>query len=241
MDRKGLSYVDWVISLGTFLIAVMFIIVLIRPQLEPKEEKESLLTVVEQGFYTATEWTVKETPVIVTKLQKEYTDAGTTQKARVYINHSKEYKGILIQPPASKLSIAGNNPWVIECTATLCTNELLTLIVVPIDMHTQELPELDSRCSPSTATICDATLGATLSTKGISQTALTQLTTKSYETLKKEWNVPEEKNFAIFIDGTAVIASPSQPQANVYVKEQPYWKSDDHNNRTPIKITFKVW
>jgi hypothetical protein len=219
----------------------MFIIIFIRPQLEPKEEKESLMSIIEEGFYTATEWTVKETPVVVTKLMKTYTEAGVTQPSRVFINHSKSYQGILTPTPSSKLTISGNNPWVIECSVTTCTNEQLTLIVVPIDIHTPNLPLLDIRCVSPTGNICDASIGATLSTKGVSDAAVTQLTTKGYETLKNEWNFPSDKEFAILINGNPTIASSSSPTGNVYVKEKPYWKSDSHNIRTPITITFKAW
>ena len=86
-DKKGFSYVDWVISLGTFLIAVVFIFILIRPKLEPMAEKESLMRVVEQGFLKDTEWSIREVPIFVKRLQKEYAyPGGGTQPARIFFN-----------------------------------------------------------------------------------------------------------------------------------------------------------
>ena len=241
-QKKGLSYVDWVISLGTFLIAVIFIFILIRPQFEPKDEKQSLMQIIENGFYTETEWTVREIPIFITKLQDQYTGPSGIITASIKINHSPDFGYTITQPPASRIKVSKGNPIIIQCVSGICTNEKMTLVFYPLDPKNKGSPGLDLQCHPSNTAICDAVAGASIAVTGINQQELNQFPGTGYANIKTKMSYPSSREFAIFIDDTNILSSPPVPQqANVYVKERKYWKLTKENIRDLITVRFQVW
>jgi hypothetical protein len=50
MDKKGLSYVDWAISLGIFLIFTLTIFVIFKPHVIESHSSEYLVSIAEQGI-----------------------------------------------------------------------------------------------------------------------------------------------------------------------------------------------
>jgi len=243
MMKKGLSYVDWVISLGTFLIAVIFIFILIRPQFEPKKDNENLMQLVETGFYEDTEWTTRETPVFIKKLQDYYMSSSGPKPAKVIIDYASTFQAKVIQaPPSSHMRVTAGNPITIECISGICTNEKLVVVFSPLNPQNRDYPGITMRCQPPDAMICDASVGATTTISGLNEQQLASLSTQGYTTLKKKWNYPTLNEFALVIDNANIVSSPLVPQqASVYVKERKYWKLKENNQREPITIRFQVW
>ena len=239
-SKRGLSYVDWVISLGTFLIAVIFIFILIRPQLEPKSEKQNLMQIIEDGFYSETEWSVREIPLFITLLKDKYVVNGITKSASIKINYSPDFKYDITASP--HLSVSPGNPITIQCSSGTCSDKNLTLTFYPIDPKDKNLPDVGLACNPSNTAICDAVLGATTTTTGINENQLSSLSTNGYTKTKNNFKYPSLNEFAIFIDGSSIFPAQDIPQqTNVFVKERKYWKLSKNNVRTQISIRFQVW
>ena len=51
LNKKGLHYVDWVISMGTFIIAIIAILIYLKPGVKPEYNRESLLSIIETNFF----------------------------------------------------------------------------------------------------------------------------------------------------------------------------------------------
>lgn len=242
MHKKGLSYVDWVISLGTFLIAVIFIFILVRPQFETKQDKENLMQIIETNLYEETEWITREAPIYIRKLQDYYD--SPPEPAKVIIEYDPEFHAEIIeQPPTSEMNVdEGADQIVIECIAGICTDQQFVIVFSPNDPQNKEYPHIQLRCQPEDDGICDASLGATLSTSGINEQQLTALSAQGYAPIKIQWKYPSANDFAIFRDNNPLFNSPSVPQqTNAEVKERKYWILEENNHRDMITLRFQVW
>ena len=58
-NKRGLDYVDWVISIGTFVIAIIAILVYLQPGIRPEYEGRSLLNIVENNLFVNAKWEVR--------------------------------------------------------------------------------------------------------------------------------------------------------------------------------------
>lgn len=243
IQKKGLSYVDWVISLGTFLVAVIFIFILIKPQFERGEEKETLLRFVENGLYGEIEWTIREVPLFVELLKKEYvTNTGAVKPAGAAVHYDAQFMYTVKLDPGSHLQVVDGNPVIFQCTIGECRDEKVTLIFAPQAVLSTELPDLQMRCIPQDITICDAVLGATTTITGLHPVKLAGLDQTGYDILKQRWNYPLHREFALYKDDALLIGgSMPPPQTPVYVKERMYWTLTKDNQRTPVKLRFQVW
>ncbi len=238
-SKRGLSYVDWVISLGTFLVAVIFIFILVRPQLEPKNEKQNLMQIVEDGFYSETEWSVREIPIFINLLKDKYVVNGVTKSASIKINYSPDFKYEITT--SQHLSISPGNPITIQCSSGICSGNLV-LTFYSIDPTNKNLPDVGLICNPSNTAICDAVLGATTTTTGINENQVSALSANGYTKTKNNFKYPSLNEFAIFVDGSSIFPAQTVPQqTNVFVKERKYWKLSKSNVRTQISIRFQVW
>lgn len=241
-SRKGLSYVDWVISLGTFLIAILLIFILIKPQFEPKVGKENLVQNVEDFFYSSTEWSVAETPVIVKRLIDQYDTGSGYEQARVRIWYDSGIAYRMIVPDNSPLETFEGTPIIIHCSAGLCLDEELSITSFPSDPlmnGNYDPPKLI--CSPDDKILCDATLGTTLVTKGLSWPKFNNLKSKGYAFMKEEMKLPDQVDFEIHAGSEAMFNKMPPSTGNVYVKEREYWWLTDENERTPVKVRIEVW
>ena len=62
MNKKG-THVDWVISMGIFIVYVFALFILLRPGIKPVHRPVTLLNVLEEGFREEVMWTVKVVPL----------------------------------------------------------------------------------------------------------------------------------------------------------------------------------
>ncbi|MEK6839604.1 MAG: hypothetical protein AABX72_01570 [Nanoarchaeota archaeon] len=241
LRKRGLSYVDWVISLGTFLIAVIFIFILVRPQLETRQDKQSLMQIVETNFYEETEWTTREVPVYIRKLQDYYD--SPPEPAKVIIEYDLEFHPEIIeQPPASEMEIVDMNPIAIQCISGICADQEFIIVFSPNNPQNKEYPHIQLRCQPDDPDICDASLGASISTSGIHEQQLAALSAQGYTPTKTQWKYPSANDFAIFKNNIPTFNNPSVPQqTNAEVKERKYWILEENNDRNMITLRFQVW
>ena len=245
MDKKGLNYIDWILSMGIFLIAVIAIFVFLKPGEQPAFDNNNLMTLVEDGFREATMWEIKQAPLFVRKLVDNYVDnSGVTREAKITISVSKKWGLAITSEGASDLSMSGSSPsFILTCATNVCSDELSELLFYSLDAQNTDLSRLDLECEPAgSVSECDAEIGASESIDGINEQRLENLKTKLYEQVKKEWHIPESKEFALFIDNVELTQGPKPyEQANVFVREMHEWRLSSKGERVPVVINIRVW
>ncbi|MBW3023140.1 hypothetical protein KY308_03485 [Candidatus Woesearchaeota archaeon] len=83
MNKRGDSQIDWVISLGIFLLYLAWFFIFIRPY-TIQESTPNLVDVVKQNFENEAYWTVEKIPITITSM-------GYFQKEPVVTDISVEY------------------------------------------------------------------------------------------------------------------------------------------------------
>ncbi len=254
-NKRGLSYADWLVSISTFLIAIVFIFVLIKPKLEPVVERENVMVILENGFFGKANWEVKEFPVFIKQLDDVFVNnVGSVVAARVSVvlssvyNYQWGYAGFeyaggsgLTTLPGMVAFLDGSSFWV-ECTAGICTDKVFRVKAFPLTNTTGEQTEVALTCFPSNSSICDATLGATLTKEGMNEANVQSIKATDYYLLKQDLHFPQGKDFAIVVNDEKITNNPEPPQrANIVVKEVKTWFVNAQGVLTPATVRFSIW
>lgn len=83
MNKRGDSQIDWVISLGIFLLYLAWFFIFIRPYMI-QEGKPNLVEIVSQNFDNEAYWSVQKLPIIITS-------GGIFSKVPIIVNIPPEY------------------------------------------------------------------------------------------------------------------------------------------------------
>ena len=65
MDKKGSEHVDWMVSMGLFLVALITIFLLLKPGVQKEHNEAILLNMLEEKFTNDFYWTIKRVPIVV--------------------------------------------------------------------------------------------------------------------------------------------------------------------------------
>ena len=65
MNNKGLSYIDWSISIGIFVIFVLALFILVVPSLDRRLDENYLISIAETGFKENTYYTIYKLPLFI--------------------------------------------------------------------------------------------------------------------------------------------------------------------------------
>ena len=65
MNKKGLSYIDWSISIGIFVIFVLVLFILVVPSLDRKLDESYLITLAENGIKGETYYEILSLPLFI--------------------------------------------------------------------------------------------------------------------------------------------------------------------------------
>ena len=71
MNKRGDSQIDWVISLGIFILYLAWFFLLIRPYMV-QEETPNMVSLVKENFEKDAFWTVEKVPIIATSQRYLY-------------------------------------------------------------------------------------------------------------------------------------------------------------------------
>ena len=50
-NKKGLAYIDWIISMGLFIVVVIAIFAFLKPGAKPIHESKGLINILETNFF----------------------------------------------------------------------------------------------------------------------------------------------------------------------------------------------
>ena len=65
IKKRGSTHVDWVMSIGIFLIYLLALFIIIKPGVREIYSEDTLLSIVENNVKGNIVWTIKETPLFI--------------------------------------------------------------------------------------------------------------------------------------------------------------------------------
>jgi len=195
LNKKGITHVDWAISMGIFIIYVSFLIIFILPGLLKTQFDPSILfDSFEKNFLKPLEWTVVKIPLIVVNLKNSIDVGASTQSVRLVfeIPTNSDYRFTKVEPVSStKLQTfdEGDNPkgnfdadgkvgleftndlnkikMILGCIPLDCNDIPLKFSVAPL--NTKKSPEFEITCNVDDENACKASLGIEEEIKGIKE------------------------------------------------------------------------
>lgn len=212
-----MSHLDWAISMGIFIVAILTIFMFLKPGSEPLYPKESIMPVVENNFVNDVYWTVKKVPLIINNCQ---TVEGNPWSVDVNINGQWSSVNKTNYGPEDGEGIY----W---------------LTFYPLGSSELFLSLDTINCGFETL------LGAQESIKGINKLKLEDLGT--YEEMKNRWTYPKTKDFQILVkkDNKFEKLSDDMPDpyqnANVYVKQIRDLYVNKQGELDKADIVLEVW
>ncbi len=245
MNKRGLGYVDWAISMGLFIIVVLAIFIFLKPGAKPVYDNESLLNIVENNFISENKWSIIDVPVFVKRLDKQTTEQNPRPLV-AELTYSNNFVADLIEPAINPLEVTHASAAVprkvtIKCedpNRPSCTNIKLNLIFKP---QSNQYPDPDIRitCLPVGGQFCKIEAGSSEFIEGLKESTTA---TQQYDDIKADWNFPESKDFVIYINNRQTTSSPPQPSVtNVFTRTKKYWILKDNGEREPVEVNMRVW
>lgn len=241
--KKGAMHVDWVFSIGLFIVYLIILFILIKPGIKPIHTSENLVYIIENNFKDTndfsegTYWVVKKTPVLIYNCTTTGLPPGTYPKVKVTLGGFWEFSD-------SSTQFTKEYEFLPSCMggSNVCDN--ISLICYPtkfpLDKYTLNL-EL---------TNCYADFGATETNVGISESRFIDLVKRD---LKGNWSYPLSKDFRIYklnIDDMNYNLKDINPDystgqqdegASVFVKRWRDFILDKDNILKPVIIHLEVW
>ncbi|MFH0936058.1 MAG: hypothetical protein V1815_00065 [Candidatus Woesearchaeota archaeon] len=241
--KKGALHVDWVFSMGLFIVYLIILFLLIKPGIKPIHKAENLAYIVENNFKDTNDfsegayWVVKRTPLLIYNCttiglkQDEYPSVKVSLSSFwEFSDGSNEFKKEYKILPSC---MGGSN---------VCDN--ISLIYYPtkfpLEKYTLNLELFN----------CYADFGATESVIGISENRFLDLIKNN---LKINWSYPLGKDFRIYKlnrDDMNYNLQDIQPDystgqqdegASVFVKRWRDFILDEYGILKTVIIHLEVW
>lgn len=239
--RRGLGYVDWIVSLGTFLVVVLAIFVFLQPGAKKVQEKEMLVDRVMSRFEAQGAWDVLRVPLFVRRLDAMYTTNAGTFPAKIDVPFSGSFglgnsiasQNVVLTPSSSSIEI--------RCALSQCVDEEIVFFFYP---QVQGVQLLDARlqCTPSNGPECVAVLGASEHRRGLNPQYLSGLSAQGYATVKQGLQLPANREFSLQVGGVSVVNSPHEPvQGDVVVRNDDLWFVAQTGEKVSKRVSVKVW
>lgn len=238
MNKRGDTNIDWVMSIGIFIIYILLLLVWIKPGYKPVFEQDTLISIVKNNIEKDFSWEVRKTLLKLKCNQLGTFDfgldsyipvsAGNFDVRRVDTNERAVYGGALTINLYN--SNGENDFWVISSDAIYGSNP-------------NELGD------PNPIIMCDIIAGEPVIYKGLRDYG--GLTLPGFDS--SNWGFPQSKEFKIVLSDFQseicygktghVNCETFQPEGNavVYSKEWRYNILDKDGNLKPVLITILIW
>jgi len=239
--KKGLSSVDWIISLGIFLIYVIVIFIIFKPSIAEEYPKEYLTSILRENLQKDAYWqTFEKTPVFI-----DSSVSGDFQIQILYPFSVEEENTLILDASGSQIPfdvITGSPTDTLALDLSLVQGKQIIYIIHSESAYSTTQPSFLLLSSDSYS----IQYGVSEHTSGFSSEKLNSL--PSYETLKQQWNYPMYKEFSItiknaitdtelFIFGLTEIPEDKRIDA-LYLNDILL---NDNGDITPLLIIFKAW
>ncbi len=215
--KKGDIHVDWVISLGIFILYITSLLLIIKPGFRPSYSGDSLINILEEKFRKEAYWTIKTFPVSLSNCIPDDTT------------------GILL------INISAVNWDGLDNTFSDPSGGVFWP-VFSSGSDAEALPDFNFN---SISGSCDYSFGSVIDINGINESSLIELRDKGQDSInfKKYWNYPVEKGFAIYVmDGTTYKIGMTEPKSeNLYVKKWKDWIVYSNGTRKDVEVIIEAW
>ncbi len=231
MNKKG-THVDWVISMGIFIVYVFALFILLRPGIKPVHRPVTLLNVLEEGFSEEVMWTVKVVPLFVRNCGSSID--GDTPSVSIEDSSGSWNLGI-IKDEIKVDEKTWNNKLV--CSGDLDLERSGKDIQFNFYFYevNEGIPSFVEDCSSD----CLVDIGIVEDIEGIDTGKLSGLI--DYDALHELWEIPEGKEFAILKNTDELVGVKPDSQANVFVRKITTQTVSKEGYTEPISIYLQVW
>jgi len=192
--KRGATHLDWAISMGIFLVALISIFIYLRPLSQADYSGGDLVDIVKEKFSEDAYWVVKELPLFV--------EPGCVlggEEFSVDLVFQNGWRDVENKGSITVREIADNYTYLHNLDSSQKFD--VTLVVNPI--HCEE----------------KVSLGVVENTVGISDELLDILDNKKYSDLRTQWNFPPGRDFAIFVDDEEIIGGEPSQRANIFAEQ----------------------
>lgn len=258
MNKKGLAYVDWIISLSLFLVTVLMIFAFLRPGIVPSFESKDLINIVEKNFLEENSWEMISIPIAIQNIEDsthsiDISHSGLSEWRFIGYNSNQDLNSLDISIVNTSTSISISCISGFNCNTNISAGSTSTpgiyLISIEKDWVSEnKIFEMQDSCS--SADMCTYSLGSKELFIGLSFTRLNNLINENikYHEKKEDWSFPDSRDFSIYLDymnGTLIkITSPEfepSDQSSVFVKEISMPILNEDGKRIPSKVNIRVW
>ncbi|MBT3262408.1 hypothetical protein HN992_03185 [Candidatus Woesearchaeota archaeon] len=247
-NKKGIGYVDWIISMGLFILVVSMTFIYLKPGVTPEFESKDLIELVESNFLKEYTWSSISIPIAVHNLSSSnITITGGTNNQWNISSYYLNYSSLILHPNFTtnnvilKCKSPGGN-----CNTLLHNgiNQGIYLIYLKKDGATINTFNLSYTCNPppSTSPDCNFTVGSKEMFTGWNKGDINSIT-EPYQTKKDDWSFPESRDFSIKFNGEDILAPNYKPseQTNIYIKELLIQTLEGDGLRSSANTTISVW
>lgn len=261
--KKGASHVDWVISMGIFIIYIIALFIFLRPGASVEHKPQALLDLMEEEVKNEIVVNLKETPLYVDYCIPYTVAGGSLQNSKVTVSDNKQnWEIIKVLKDSEDGSISFGNSFELECSEPMTGEYNYVLSFVPKKKEETSI-SLELECNSGECPAggdADAELRATENKYIVYENWLdpsewvedVNNDGSKYDDLKNKFGFPQEKHFAIYflVDdekydmynyemGPFNIWRPDQ--GNVYTLE---WKDsyiDSSSNYGEVVVHIEIW
>ncbi len=196
--KKGMSYIDLVMSVGIFVIYSVFLFVILKPGIQEEFDSDYLPSIIKQGIVEDAFWNITELPIFIDSVNP--TPVGQTRLVSVLLpfNWTTEHITLLNSTYGVLDSLIDDS-----VTGTLRLNFTTELDLGMNAFTLLYSPDINNPMqSPSGIALDEGVeytyqIGVVESTLGLSETKFNGLA--EYDSLKEQWAYPSSKEFEIMI------------------------------------------
>ena len=241
MNKKGLSYVDWAISFGLFVVYLLVIFIFIKPEIINSYDEDFLNSIVKQGLEEDAYSEFTRYPLFINANSTgDYISLELIDSFQ-FLNNTNI---IILDAFSTKLNITIlNNRLNFDYNFDSGMNEF-EIIYSPYVSYVNTAP---GGVNPISA---NYTIGIAETKKGIFNSSLTDLQTIGYYELKEEWGYPIQNEFTINIyEGSDLSVDPKwsyehatpQIDSKINVLMWSDWEITNQGSKELITILIKTW
>ncbi|MFA5175734.1 MAG: hypothetical protein WC413_00530 [Candidatus Nanoarchaeia archaeon] len=250
MNKKAIGHhLDWMLAIGLFMVYTLFVIVMLKPGIDPLYKGSVLLDLVQDGLMKDINWEITKVPLnvkldggqcsgdpVAAKLTFpfEWLDKNTKVYSKTKsIILASSISGDYLNFNIASYLINGNLP---------ATNDEL-FIFNSLDFNIAGGGSSGNCIVP----ITNYQYGIAETIKGICDDGncgdkINSLFGKNYEDLKTEWNFPPNKEFSIQIGENKFPQNLIPPaSADVFVRQIPNYILKQNGELESITITIMAW
>jgi hypothetical protein len=258
--KKGTSHVDWAISMSIFLMYTLFVLLFLKPGIEPIYNEDNLISIVENGFINHTTYQVSITPIFLgaTGAFVGENDYKIRIKYNFPFSGSSDNFAVMDRDMTIIKSKMLDSVQELEFDAHLTSADSVFWLLFSKDVSYQN--ENPANALEATYGVLEDpdeltfNLGVSNDVKGMSAEKINGINVRDYNALKREWGYPLEREFTIsIIRSTSILYTQGNERLLNYAKAEPdidakvrsvdsiNWLLNERGERERVIVNIKVW